>query len=90
VRVCRTDHLSPLGPDYAAALERLERVPDVSIVAAPGASSADVLEALIAHVQRMPYRFAILDPPQMRGFRCGSRYSILVATDSASAHTPAR
>jgi len=46
--------------DYAAALEPLEAIPHVSIVAAPG---LDAGAALIEHAERMRYRFAILDAP---------------------------
>ena len=47
--------------DWAAGLRALEHVPEVAIVAAPGLEAA---EALIAHAERMQYRFALLDAPQ--------------------------
>jgi hypothetical protein len=45
---------------YATAFAYLESVSDVSIVAAPGASD-DGVAALIAHAEKMRYRFAIID-----------------------------
>src|SRR5437588_1024990 len=46
--------------DYARGLESLESVPEISIVAAPGADAAD---ELVDHATRCN-RFAILDPPK--------------------------
>jgi hypothetical protein len=46
------------GDDVAAGLCALERVPEVSLVAAPGAS---VAEMLVEHAERMRYRVALLD-----------------------------
>jgi uncharacterized protein len=51
------------GSDYAAALARLEEVDEVSIVAAPDATTAAVQQSLIDHCQDMEDRFAVLDPP---------------------------
>ena len=45
--------------DYEDGLRRLEAV-DVALVAAPG---APVAEELVAHAERMRYRFALLDGP---------------------------
>ncbi|MCP4687774.1 MAG: phage tail sheath family protein, partial [Desulfobacterales bacterium] len=58
---------------YEKALEALEDIEDISIVAAPGhnaESGADltpyraVQELLIGHAERMRYRIAVLDPPR--------------------------
>jgi hypothetical protein len=46
------------GDDYAAALRAFERVPEISLVAAPGAPAAD---ALVEHAERMRYRVALID-----------------------------
>ena len=46
------------GDDYAAALRALEQVPEISLVAAPGAPAAD---ALVEHAERMRYRVALID-----------------------------
>jgi phage tail sheath protein FI len=51
------------GTDYAAALARLEEVDEVSILAAPDATTSAVQQSLIDHCQDMTDRFAILDPP---------------------------
>ncbi|HEU4636661.1 MAG TPA: phage tail sheath subtilisin-like domain-containing protein [Edaphobacter sp.] len=68
------DPASLTAEDYAQALARLEDIPDISVVAAPGAhlwnaqgkdSVLPIHAALIAHVSRpQAYRFALLDPPQ--------------------------
>ena len=56
--------------DYSSALNRLLALEDISIVAAPGASSfpaptpASVNQMLIGHAEtRRAYRIAVLDPP---------------------------
>ncbi|MGE0222001.1 MAG: phage tail sheath family protein [Acetobacteraceae bacterium] len=61
---------APSTGDYQAALERLLAIEDISIVAAPGASSfaaptpAAVNQMLIGHAEaRRSYRIAVLDPP---------------------------
>ncbi|HYJ89630.1 MAG TPA: phage tail sheath subtilisin-like domain-containing protein [Pyrinomonadaceae bacterium] len=70
-----TDGLQPIQGDtetsgtYEAALKELERLDDISIVAAPGYSSyADyqgIQGALIAHAERRrSYRIAVLDTPK--------------------------
>src|SRR5207253_708272 len=41
-----------------AGLRGLEQVPEIAVVAAPGAQAA---RALIEHAERMRYRFALLD-----------------------------
>jgi phage tail sheath protein FI len=63
--------------DYEAGIKAFEDVPDISIVAAPGSTAnfaghADdalaTMRLLIAHAERMKYRFAILD--------CGDHQSV--------------
>ena len=61
VRAGRIAHAARTAADYLKALHHLESVPDISIVAAPGASEPDEIAALIAHVERMRYRFAVID-----------------------------
>src|SRR5436190_6466852 len=46
--------------DYEGALEVLDSVPEIALVAAPG---ADAAVALVAHATRLN-RFALIDPPQ--------------------------
>jgi phage tail sheath protein FI len=57
-RVAGRDGRRPDTADYEVALGALEQVPEVAIVAAPG---AQIPEALIAHAERTRYRFALLD-----------------------------
>jgi phage tail sheath protein FI len=61
------------GADPATGLKALEAVDDVALVAAPGstwhatqrrAEVAAITAALIAHAERMRYRFALLDSPE--------------------------
>ncbi|MBV9931303.1 MAG: phage tail sheath family protein [Alphaproteobacteria bacterium] len=65
-----SDGAAPSTADYQAALDSLLALEDVSIVAAPGASTfgdtvaAAVNQALIGHAEaRRAYRIAVLDPP---------------------------
>ena len=54
---------------YTSALAQLERVEDISIVAAPGHSALNtssfeaVQQGLISHAEKMRYRVAVLDTP---------------------------
>jgi len=52
---------------YSDALERLEDIDDISIIAAPGHSALSsfqaVQQSLISHAERMRYRVAVLDTP---------------------------
>jgi uncharacterized protein len=85
------------GPDECeAGLRALEEVPEIAVVAAPGAS---VAKALVEHAERMRYRFAILDCPreqtveQVMAFREGvdSSYAALYypwVTDDGIAQPP--
>jgi Bacteriophage tail sheath protein len=58
-RVVGADDRRPVASDYESALKRLEHTPEIAVVAAPGASIAEVL---VDHAERMRYRFAVLDP----------------------------
>lgn len=63
------DGSEPGYQDYVAALQTLEPLEDVAIVAAPGSSAfstaTSITTALIAHVERpRAYRVAILETPQ--------------------------
>ncbi len=56
------------GASYSDALELLEDIDDISIIAAPGHSALtsgsnfeSVQDALISHAERMKYRIAVLD-----------------------------
>ncbi len=68
-RVRAAEGQRPAPAAYDAALAVLAELPDISIVAAPGATrgSADdslaVAQLLVAHCEQLPRRFAILDTP---------------------------
>jgi uncharacterized protein len=49
------------GPGHRTGLQALRDVSDVSIIAAPGNTSPEVHQALIAQCENLRYRFAILD-----------------------------
>jgi len=76
-RASREHGLPPALPDFLAALERLEHISDIAIVAAPGATfgydpsrrpDPDArMRALLDHAARMKNRFAVID--------CGDRQS---------------
>jgi phage tail sheath protein FI len=62
------ENLAALGPnDYIDALRVLERIDDISLVAAPDATRLNaantmaVQQALITHCEQMAFRFAVLD-----------------------------
>lgn len=48
-------------PDARTGIQTMINENDISIVAVPGQTSVDVQKALIAHCERMRYRFAVLD-----------------------------
>jgi phage tail sheath protein FI len=50
-------------PAARTGIQALENEPAVSIVAVPGQTSVAVQNALVAHCERMRYRFALLDTP---------------------------
>lgn len=50
-------------PGARTGIQALENEPTISIVAAPGQTSVSVQKALIAHCEKMRYRFAVLDTP---------------------------
>jgi phage tail sheath protein FI len=66
-----TDGAAPIATDYGAALDVLQGIEDISIVAAPGSSADDsirlgVHNQLISHCeQRRSYRIAVLDTRQV-------------------------
>lgn len=50
-------------PDERTGLQALENESVLSIVGVPGRTSLDVQQALVAHCEKMRYRFAVLDVP---------------------------
>jgi phage tail sheath protein FI len=56
-----------VDPDKRTGLFSLANIDDISLVACPGRTSAQIQNALIAHCEELRYRFAVLDgqgPPQ--------------------------
>ena len=51
-------------PENRTGLFSLQNIEEISIVAVPGRTSAQMQNALIAHCELMRYRFAVLDGPQ--------------------------
>jgi uncharacterized protein len=70
-RASRENAARPSAKDYIAALEHLERVPGIAIVAAPGSTFAyargyrqhadAIMRALLVHAERVRPRFALID-----------------------------
>lgn len=52
------------GPGKRAGIEAFQEISDVSIMAVPGITDANVQAKLIAHCEGLTSRFAVLDAPQ--------------------------
>jgi phage tail sheath protein FI len=52
------------NPENRTGLHSLRNIEEISIIAAPGCTSAQIQSELIAHCELMRYRFAVLDGPQ--------------------------
>jgi Bacteriophage tail sheath protein len=52
------------GPGARSGVKTFNEIDDISIVVAPGQTSAAVHDALLSHCENMKDRFAILDSPQ--------------------------
>ncbi|RYG25195.1 phage tail sheath family protein, partial [bacterium] len=50
-------------PEKRTGLQTLRNLENISLVAAPGRTAAEIQNALIAHCELMRYRFAVLDSP---------------------------
>ena len=50
-------------PGRRSGIQALENEPTISIVAVPGVTSVTVQQQLVAHCDKMRYRFAVLDVP---------------------------
>ena len=46
-------------------LEPLKAIEEISLIAAPGITDKNVQENIVEHCEGVPYRFAILDPPEL-------------------------
>ena len=52
-----------LGPGKRSGIEAFQEITDVSIMAVPGVTDANVQAKLIAHCEGLTSRFAVLDAP---------------------------
>lgn len=60
------DHLigtAAVDPGLRTGIQALENEPALSLVAVPGITDVAVQQALVAHCEKMRYRFAVLDIP---------------------------
>ena len=92
----------PTAADYRAALRTLNGIKDISVVAAPGSSvfggnpgeaptpaqAAAIQNELIAHVEEMLYRFAVLDSPPGYSASDVQALRALVKSDNAALYYP--
>jgi uncharacterized protein len=58
--VIRVNDLGSIG-DVNAALDEFARIDEIAIVAAPGANTKAIQDAVIDHCENLKYRFAIID-----------------------------
>jgi uncharacterized protein len=61
-----TDYIGTdaVDPEDRTGIQSLKNIEEVSIVAVPGRTSAELQGALISHCEEMRYRFAVLDGPR--------------------------
>lgn len=53
------------GPGTRSGLHALEEIDEVNIVTAPGQTDPAIQDAVLTHCEKMRYRFAILDSPEV-------------------------
>lgn len=53
------------GPGNRAGLHAFEEVEEIAIVCAPGQTDPAIQDAVLTHCEKMRYRFAILDSPEV-------------------------
>lgn len=53
------------GPGERAGLHAFEEVDEINIVCAPGQTEPAIQDAVLTHCEKMRYRFAILDAPEV-------------------------
>ena len=54
-----------MGPGTRTGLHALEEIDEINIVSAPGQTDPAVQDAVLTHCEKMRYRFAILDSPEV-------------------------
>jgi phage tail sheath protein FI len=53
------------GPGERGGLHAFEEVEEIAIVAAPGQTAPAITDAVLTHCEKMRYRFAVLDSPEV-------------------------
>lgn len=76
-------------PANRSGIQALENEPTLSIVAVPGQTSVTVQKALIAHCDRMRYRFAVLDTPIGANLQAARTHRQNYDTTRAAVYYPA-
>lgn len=88
------DGAEPSVERYKAALALLEKIPDISVIAAPGhsaltaASFTSVQQALIAHAEKMRHRIAVLDTPQAQAINAARQTRSKIDSSRAALYFP--
>ncbi len=77
-----------VDPDQRTGLQSLENIDDISIVAVPGQTGQDVQNAVVAHCEKMRYRFAVLDAPLGADVAGAQRHRQLYDTTYAALYHP--
>ncbi len=75
-------------PDARTGIFTLANIDDISIVAAPGRTAQDVLNALVNHCELMRYRFAVLDAANNARLRDVQTQRSLYDTTRAALYYP--
>lgn len=76
-------------PANRTGIQALENEPTLSIVAVPGQTSVTVQKALVAHCDRMRYRFAVLDTPIGANLQAARTHRQNYDTTRAAVYYPA-
>lgn len=53
------------GPGERGGLHAFEEVEEIAVVAAPGQTAPAITDAVLTHCEKMRYRFAVLDSPEV-------------------------
>ncbi|WP_108257628.1 phage tail sheath family protein [Mangrovicoccus ximenensis] len=80
--------LSALDPGDRTGIQAMENRADISICAVPGQVSVTVQKALIAHCNKMAYRFAVLDTPLGSGLEAAKTHRQNFDTTRAAVYYP--
>ncbi|MBE3638362.1 phage tail sheath family protein [Mangrovicoccus algicola] len=80
--------IAALDPGNRTGIQAMENRSDISICAVPGQVSVTVQKALIAHCNKMAYRFAVLDTPQGAGVEAAKTHRQNFDTTRAAVYYP--